>query len=107
MAVPLASPARLERETARARRAARQVITTRNVHDSPFVRFFMGGLECQIEHHLFPTLPRHSLHVVRPQIEALCRKHNVPYHTTSLWAGTMEVLSHLKSVSDDLQAGPQ
>jgi hypothetical protein len=38
-----------------------QVTTTRNVHDSPLVGWFMGGLQYQVEHHLFPYVPRHQL----------------------------------------------
>ena len=42
-----------------------QITTTRNVHGSFLVGWFMGGLHLQIEHHLFPYVPRHNLHKVR------------------------------------------
>merc|ERR1712146_172949 len=35
-----------------------QVSTTRNVTSNPFVDWFCGGLQYQVDHHLFPTLPR-------------------------------------------------
>ena len=38
-----------------------QVTTTRNVNDNVFVGWFMGGLHYQVEHHLFPYIPRHNL----------------------------------------------
>lgn len=39
----------------------RQVVVSRNIRDGPLVRFLMGGLQYQIEHHLFPVAPRPSL----------------------------------------------
>lgn len=87
-----------------------QVRTTRNVHDSAFgfTGWFMGGLHFQIEHHLWPTMPRHSLAKVAPAVRELCAKHNVPYHCTGLWEGTGEVLAHLAEVATELHAhGPQ
>lgn len=87
-----------------------QVRTTRNVHDSAlgFTGWFMGGLHYQIEHHLWPTMPRHSLAKAAPAVRELCVKHGVPYHCTGLWQGTGEVLSHLAEVATELHAhGPQ
>lgn len=87
-----------------------QVRTTRNVHDSAFgfTGWFMGGLHFQIEHHMWPTMPRHSLAKAAPAVREMCAKHNVPYHCTGLWEGTGEVLSHLAEVATELHAhGPQ
>jgi fatty acid desaturase len=83
-----------------------QVTTTRNVDDTFFVGWFMGGLHYQIEHHLFPFVPRHSLHKVRPLVEALCAKHGVKYHSTGLLEGSAEILSYLDTVSKGLQSFP-
>lgn len=83
-----------------------QVTTTRNVDDTFFVGWFMGGLHYQIEHHLFPFVPRHSLHKVRPLVEALCKKHGVRYHSTGLLEGSVEILSYLDTVSKGLQSFP-
>lgn len=76
-----------------------QVTTTRNVDGSWLVGWFMGGLHLQVEHHLYPFVPRHNLHKVRELVEPLCKRHGIPYHSTSLWVGTVEVLQHLQSVS--------
>ncbi|CAN0302424.1 unnamed protein product, partial [Scytosiphon promiscuus] len=42
-----------------------QVTTTRNVTSTPFVDWFCGGLQYQVDHHLFPQIPRHNLRKVR------------------------------------------
>ncbi|CAO3600061.1 unnamed protein product [Absidia cylindrospora] len=72
-----------------------QVITSRNVKAGPIGTWFMGGLNYQIEHHVFPTLPRHHLATVQPMVEAICRKHQISYHTTSFIQGTLESLDAL------------
>ena len=53
-----------------------------------------------------PAVPRHNLHLVRSALEPLCKKHNIPYRSTTLWAGTVEILSHLKAVAKELANGP-
>ncbi|KAI9139370.1 delta-6 fatty acid desaturase [Paraphysoderma sedebokerense] len=78
---------------------SKQIITGRDVFPSIFVDWFMGGLNFQIEHHLFPNMPRHSLRTIKPIIQDLCEKHNIPHHNTSFWDGTVEVLSRLEEVS--------
>ncbi|KAJ3284050.1 hypothetical protein HK104_010121 [Borealophlyctis nickersoniae] len=73
--------------------------TGRNVTPTPFNNWFTGGLNFQIEHHMFPTIPRHNLPRVAPLVQSLCKKHNVPYHTTSLPQGLYEVVSRLSKVA--------
>jgi fatty acid desaturase len=46
---------------------------------SDLADFFQGYLNYQIEHHLFPDLPPKKLHEAQPLVEALCKKHGVPY----------------------------
>ena len=62
----------------------RQVLTSRNIRGNPFVDFLYGGLNYQIEHHLFPTIPRNKLASVRPIVRRYCRERNVPYHETGV-----------------------
>jgi len=85
-----------------------QITTTRNVDNDAFglVGWFMGGLHLQVEHHLFPGIPRHNLAQVRPMIEALCAKHGVPYRSTGLYEGNVEVVSHLRDVRRMLDEFP-
>jgi fatty acid desaturase len=78
-----------------------QVSTTRNVTNNAFVEFFFGGLQYQVDHHLFPMLPRHNLKKVNTLVSSFCREYDVTYHETDIMTGTMEVLSHLSQVSAD------
>jgi len=76
-----------------------QVLTGRNVVGGPLINWFCGGLNYQIEHHVFPNIPRHSFPKIQPSFEALCKKHGVPYHSTTFWKGTFEYLGRLENVS--------
>jgi cytochrome b involved in lipid metabolism len=81
-----------------------QVTTTRNViggHGLPqsFVDWFCGGLQYQVDHHLFPSLPRHSLAKTHNLVESFCKEWGVKYHETDMVDGTYEVLKCLESVS--------
>ena len=83
-----------------------QVTTTRNIiggHGMPqwFVDWFCGGLQYQVEHHLFPTVPRHNLHKVHKLVDSFCKKWDVSYHEADMIDGNLEVLMHLKGVSND------
>eukprot|EP00543_Licmophora_paradoxa_P004039 CAMPEP_0202450240 /NCGR_PEP_ID=MMETSP1360-20130828/8863_1 /ASSEMBLY_ACC=CAM_ASM_000848 /TAXON_ID=515479 /ORGANISM="Licmophora paradoxa, Strain CCMP2313" /LENGTH=486 /DNA_ID=CAMNT_0049068417 /DNA_START=44 /DNA_END=1504 /DNA_ORIENTATION=+ len=83
-----------------------QVTTTRNItggHGFPqaFVDWFCGGLQYQVEHHLFPGLPRHNLKKAHELVHSFCKEWGVKYHEADLVDGTREVLDHLQNVSDD------
>jgi len=76
-----------------------QVTTTRNVTSNPFVDWFCGGLQYQVDHHLFPSLPRHNLKKVHALVHSFCKEQGVTYHEADMWNGTVEVLQHLHKVS--------
>jgi acyl-lipid Delta6-acetylenase / acyl-lipid (9-3)-desaturase len=76
-----------------------QVTTTRNVTSNWFVDWFCGGLQYQVDHHLFPMLPRHNLKQVHELVESFCKEQGVTYHEADMWTGTLEVLTHLNQVS--------
>jgi linoleoyl-CoA desaturase len=58
-----------------------------------------GGLDYQIEHHLFPSLPPHRLREIAPEVEAICKKHGVAYRAES-WPQTLrKVFTHLDSLA--------
>uniref|UniRef100_A0A673UB57 Cytochrome b5 heme-binding domain-containing protein n=1 Tax=Suricata suricatta TaxID=37032 RepID=A0A673UB57_SURSU len=56
-----------------------QIFTTCNVEQSLFNDWFTGHLNFQIEHHLFPTMPRHNFHKVQPLVRSLCAQHGLQY----------------------------
>ena len=76
-----------------------QVTTTRNVTSNWFVDWFCGGLQYQVDHHLFPMLPRHNLKKVHVLVESFCKEYELTYHEADMLTGTMEVLNHLNKVS--------
>ncbi|XP_028305023.1 acyl-CoA 6-desaturase [Gouania willdenowi] len=77
-----------------------QLKTTCNVEPSFFNDWFSGHLNFQIEHHLFPTMPRHNFHLVAPQVRALCEKHGIQYQVKTLWQGLADVVKCLKRSGD-------
>lgn len=83
-----------------------QVTTTRNItggHGIPqfFVDWLCGGLQYQVDHHLFPLMPRHNLKKTHDLVESFCKKWGVTYHEADLIDGTVEVIQHLSKVSDE------
>lgn len=83
-----------------------QVTTTRNItggHGIPqfFVDWLCGGLQYQVDHHLFPMMPRHNLAKTHKLVRSFCKEYGVNYHEADLFDGTVEVLQHLQNVSDD------
>lgn len=76
-----------------------QVSTTRNITSNFFVDFFCGGLQYQVDHHLFPSLPRHNLRKAHELVESFCKEQGVTYHEADMLTGTKEVLTHLSDVA--------
>ena len=76
----------------------RQVLTSRNVRGGWLTDFALGGLNYQIEHHLFPSMPRPNLRHSQALIEAFCRQRDVPYCQSSLVGSYVQALRHLNAV---------
>eukprot|EP00899_Mesostigma_viride_P018521 jgi/Mesvir1/26670/Mv20454-RA.1 len=76
-----------------------QIRTTRDITAGLFNNWFTGGLNRQIEHHLFPTLPRHNLGRVASKVRALCEAHGLMYEDVGMGTGTLRVLTRLAEVS--------
>jgi linoleoyl-CoA desaturase len=68
---------------------AMQVRAANNFEVPLPVSILCGGLDLQIEHHLFPTLPPHRLRAIAPEVRAICDKYGVPYKTGP-WGRTLE-----------------
>ncbi|KAF7224303.1 acyl-CoA Delta-4 desaturase [Nothobranchius furzeri] len=77
-----------------------QLKATCNIEQSAFNDWFCGHLNFQIEHHLFPTMPRHNYHLVSQRVHALCEKHGVSYEMKNLWRGMTDVVRSLKTSGD-------
>ncbi|MFI6238828.1 fatty acid desaturase family protein [Micromonospora sp. NPDC050795] len=76
----------------------RQVLTSRNVRGGWFLDALLGGLNYQIEHHLFPSMPRPNLRHAQPLIRQFCTEHGIAYHETSLIRSWTQALAHLRAV---------
>ena len=76
----------------------RQVLTSRNVRGGWLTDFALGGLNYQIEHHLFPSMPRPNLRRAQAIVAAFCASQDVPYAQTSLLRSYAQGLSHLAKV---------
>jgi fatty acid desaturase len=82
-----------------------QVLTSRNVRGGLIADFMYGGLNYQIEHHLFPTLPRNQLGRLQPIVRDYCRELGVPYHETSVAQSYREIFSSLHSAGAPIRSG--
>jgi fatty acid desaturase len=76
----------------------RQVLTSRNVRGHWATDFALGGLNYQIEHHLFPSMPRGNLRRSQHIIRDFCRAHQVSYLETGLIRSYSQALRHLDAV---------
>jgi fatty acid desaturase len=73
----------------------RQVLTSRNVSGGPVVETLLGGLNYQIEHHLFPAMPRPCLRRCRTLVRAFCSQTGVLYSEKGLLGSYGDVLRTL------------
>jgi fatty acid desaturase len=78
---------------------AMQVEASQNFQVPRLLSVLCGGLDHQIEHHLFPTFPPKRLRQIAPEVRALCEAHGIPYKTDT-WPRTLAtVFSHLWTLS--------
>ena len=82
-----------------------QVLTARNVKPNPLVDFWYGGLNYQIEHHLFPTMPRNRLGEARKTVKAFCKQRGISYHEAGTFKSFQEILTYLHWASAPLRRG--
>lgn len=76
----------------------RQVLTSRNVRGGHVTDFILGGLNYQIEHHLFPSMPRPNLRRAQTLIQGYCRERGVSYREDTLLRSYAQTLRHLGDV---------
>lgn len=77
----------------------RQVCTARNIKSNWLINYLYGGLNFQIEHHLYPTMPRVHLAASAPITKAYCEQHNVEYYETGVIRAYREVVAHVAQVA--------
>jgi fatty acid desaturase len=81
-----------------------QVLTARNVRGHPLTDLWYGSLNYQIEHHLFPGMPRLNMRRAQPIIAEFCRERGIAYHETSFLDSYRELLSFLNEIGAPLRA---
>ncbi|NWI41724.1 FADS2 desaturase, partial [Picathartes gymnocephalus] len=69
-----------------------QMAATCNIEQSFFNDWFTGHLNFQIEHHLFPTMPRHNFWKVKPLVKSLCAKYGVQYEEKPLGKAFVDIV---------------
>jgi fatty acid desaturase len=73
----------------RAQWYAMQVAATNDFEVSRPISILCGGLDRQIEHHLFPMLPPERLREIAPEVRAICERYGVEYKTET-WGRTLK-----------------
>ena len=81
----------------------RQVLTSRNIRGGFAMDTFMGGLNYQVEHHLFPNMARPNLKKAQAIAKEYCEKHDILYTETGLRQSYGIVIRYLNKVG--LSAG--
>ncbi|WP_265522629.1 fatty acid desaturase family protein [Oerskovia flava] len=76
----------------------RQVLMSRNISGGRWIDVAMGGLNFQVEHHLFPSMPRPALRKVRPIVREFCAERGIPYTETTLVGSYGIVIRYLNKV---------
>jgi fatty acid desaturase len=80
-----------------------QVLTARNVRSGAATDLWYGSLNYQIEHHLFPAMPRNRVRAAHRIIREFCGEVGVPYYETSMLQSYRELLAFLHDVGKPLR----
>lgn len=86
--------------------AERQIITARNIAGGYATNFLLGGLNYQIEHHLFPTMPRPNLARAQSIVRAFCVESGYGYCEDSLFGSYRQALIHMRAVTREAMLAP-
>jgi fatty acid desaturase len=81
-----------------------QVLTARNIRGHPLTDLWYGSLNYQIEHHLFPNMPRVNMRRAQPIVKAFCAEIGIEYYETSLVQSYRELLGFLNEIGEPLRA---
>ncbi|WP_438672127.1 fatty acid desaturase family protein [Spongiactinospora gelatinilytica] len=82
----------------------RQVLTSRNVTGGRFVDIALGGLNYQIEHHLFPGMPSPNLRRAQPIVRDYCAELGIDYQECGLIRSYAKALRHMHEVGEPIRA---
>jgi len=78
-------------------------LTTRDMEPGIITDWICGGLNYQIEHHMFPTMPRHHLSTASKRVKQFCRDNNLEYQVAPFLEGVGYLLKQLATVSETVE----
>jgi len=81
------------------------VLRTTNINHTFLVNWFMGYLNLQIEHHLFPNMPQFRHTLVADRVKNLCQRHNLPYDERGYFEILYTTFKNLHDVGTCSQVG--
>ena len=76
-----------------------QLAGTTNIALPRALDFTFGGLQYQVEHHLFPRLPAERLRALAPRVAALCAAHGLAYHSATFWEANANLYASLRATA--------
>lgn len=79
------------------------LLHTADVEQKPWCDWWMGYLNYQIEHHLFPTMPQFRHPLIKDRVKALADKHNIPYYVNSYGEALRKTFQNMADVSKHLR----
>jgi len=82
-----------------------QVLTSRNIRGNRVIDWLYGGLNYQIEHHLFPSMPRPHLPQARRMVRQYCQEHGITHHETGVIGAYVEIVKSMHHTSAPLRGG--
>jgi len=85
---------------------SRQVLTSRNIKGSWLKDNLMGGLNYQVEHHLFPSMARPNLRKAHQLVSEFCEKNGITMVEMNLLASYVVIMKHLNKVGLSNNADP-
>jgi fatty acid desaturase len=74
-----------------------QITSTRNIKPSYLIFFLLGGLNFQVEHHLFPTMPRSAYFKANVLVKEFCCTYDITYEESSWFQSMRDIHISLKS----------
>ncbi|KXS10027.1 fatty acid/sphingolipid desaturase [Gonapodya prolifera JEL478] len=82
--------------------ATKALRTSLDVECPEWLDWFHGGLQFQVEHHLFPRIARHKLRQVRPYVADFAARHGLSLNSQSFYYGNVLLYRNFKEIADQV-----
>ncbi len=84
-----------------------QALSTMDIDCPPWMDWFHGGLQFQLEHHIFPRVPRWNLRRLCALTDEIYSKHNVPVVRMGFFEANKVMLKHIAQVGANVAKAKQ